>query len=227
VTGRLIVNSGPRILVLPKKYRNIIISRYKEGRVVTLDYKSLEPRLILETQGLHGKDDIYADICERYLNGIATRKQAKIVTIMLLYGAGRAAMSKASGLVGPLLDSVIANVTTYFQLRELEKKLLDEVRAFGMIKNFYGRPVQVNDRKNVVNLYAQSSAVDAVMLGFSNAITLIKDKKYDIVPTFIIHDMLVLDVEPSMIKYIPEIEERCTHVLGIEGKLPIKCEEIV
>jgi len=47
-TGRLKTLEGPNILLLPKEQRNILGSRFGfEGQVMSLDYSSLEPRLVL------------------------------------------------------------------------------------------------------------------------------------------------------------------------------------
>ena len=45
-TGRLTVKSGPAILTLPQKYRDVISSRYDQGKVIQIDFVSVEPRVL-------------------------------------------------------------------------------------------------------------------------------------------------------------------------------------
>ena len=62
VTGRLVVETGPNILTLPKKNRSIITSRFKEGKILSVDFSSLEPRLCLKLAGKDADIDIYEHI---------------------------------------------------------------------------------------------------------------------------------------------------------------------
>jgi len=53
ITGRLKVVSGPNILHLNKEYRSVLESRFgSDGSLVQLDYKSLEPRVLLVTNSI-------------------------------------------------------------------------------------------------------------------------------------------------------------------------------
>lgn len=226
VTGRLIVESGPRILTLSKRYRDMIVSRYEGGRVLSLDFSSLEPRIILIAQGREAPRDIYAEVCETIFGGMLTRLQAKAVTISLLYGASESTIQHASGLSGAELKKAIEGITAFFGLEHLLQRLIEEAQHTGGIKNYFGRPLVIGDRRKLINLYAQSSAVDAALLGFANGIDEIKDKQLKIIPIFSIHDALVLDVHPDHEGYIDGIVKRCGQVSEIKEVFPVRCEEI-
>ena len=73
------------------------------------------------------------------------------------------------------------------------------------IANYYGRPLKIEDpRPNIlISHYVQSTAVDTALLGFSR---LMKDlKQLKIVPIYVIHDAVVVDVPMDSIKEFHEI----------------------
>lgn len=226
VTGRLVVSGGPRILTLPKRCKDIITSRYEGGTIVSLDYSSLEPRVILGAQGRVAPRDIYAEMCDVAFSGALTRAQAKAVTISLLYGARDATISRASGLTGQELRRAIEGVSQFFTIDALSERLLEEARQTGIIRNYYGRPIIIGDRKNLMNYYAQSTAVDAALLGFASAVELIKRDALEIIPLFVIHDALMLDVHPDFVGYIEIIARQCGQIRGFNVEFPVRCEEM-
>lgn len=226
VSGRLIVESGPRILTLPRKYRDVIVSRFKGGKIVSIDFSSLEPRLILVAQGRPAPEDIYAEVCDSVFGGSLTRLQAKAVIISLLYGASEATISRASGLKNGELKAAIEGVSSFFGLDAFHERLLEEAKLTGSIRNYFGRPLTIGDRRNLGNLYAQSSAVDYALLGFSGAIEMIRERQLDIIPLFNIHDDLLLDVHPDHERYLDEIGVRCGQVAGVNEVFPVRRKEI-
>ena len=62
-TGRLRVVAGPKVLTLPQKLRRAFVSRFgPSGRLVSIDFVSLEPRVALAAIGKHVAGDVYACI---------------------------------------------------------------------------------------------------------------------------------------------------------------------
>lgn len=226
VTGRLIVESGPRILTLPKRYRDVIVSRYENGMIISLDYRSLEPRIVLAAQGRPAPKDIYAEVCDTIFKGALTRLQAKAITISLLYGAQEATIAKASGLSNGELQRAIESIVDYFGMNKFHERLLSEAQETGKIKNYFGRPLVLGDRWKLTNRYAQSSAVDAALLGFFHAIKFIKENELKIIPIFNIHDAMILDVHPDHVKYLDEVGRRCGQIPMFNDGFPVRCEEI-
>jgi hypothetical protein len=224
VTGRLTVASGPRILTLPKRCRNVIKSRYPDGKVVSIDYRSLEPRIALFAVGRDAPDDIYDAIGS--LGSIPDRKTAKIITISLLYGAADGTIGRLSGLRNGELRDAISAVSEFFSISTLFDALLEQARDGDTIRNGYGRCVRATDRRKLVNYYCQSTATDAALLGFARGIDLIRQRSWVMHPLFFIHDAMTLDVHPDFVEYIDEIRSECEGVPGYERRFPMTIEEL-
>jgi hypothetical protein len=205
LTGRLKVLSGPNILLLQKKYRNMIESRFgSDGRIVYLDYASLEPRVLLSVTNpsLIGylPLDIYSKVIDDLgLTGI-DRNLVKLVILSQIYGAGEdLLLSKLAGHVSePLV--FIQKIKDYFGVEGLQEKLVSEfaINARSHVRNFYGRYVicPAARRYVLLNYYVQSTAVDVALKGFNQIVQKIESAKLltKIVPTLILHDGLILDV---------------------------------
>lgn len=111
VTGTQKITSGPNILLLPKKLRGILQSRFgKNGGIYYLDFTSLEPRVLLsiksmmETSGslligdvplsLYSEypADIYSDALKKMkLSSEINRDTLKQIILPQLYGQAKSA----------------------------------------------------------------------------------------------------------------------------------------
>jgi len=211
ITGRLKTIKGPTLLHLPKIYRSVLESRYNNGALYSLDYKSLEPRVLLATCGTQPIEGIEKDIyeqvrCSLFINNEeVTRDVVKRIVLSELYGASLATLQQRLPNVEDL-DLVIDKIAEWFGLKALQQKLFDEWKQteYRFITNFYGRRVKTESTHTLVNHYVQSTAVDVAMLGFKNILEYIDDldKFEDIVPLFILHDALILDVNENCFSLI-------------------------
>ena len=211
-TGRLTHPAGPRILNLQKKYRDVVESRFEEdGDIWYFDYSSLEPRVLLS---MHGKKDIPQDIYTNViseLNITAPRAAIKTTILSRLYGAGENSIVYQLKDLVEYPESIIEIVDDYFQINELKAKLNDEYIASGhkRIFNYYGKPIHCPDVDpyKLINYFIQSTAVDVAMLGFNELIRRIAlANLLDwIVPVFVIHDAIVLDIHKDYNYLIPRI----------------------
>jgi len=189
-TGRLTIKSGPSILTMKKEYRKIVLNARQ------VDFSSMEPRLLLATQGKFPEGDLYDWISrEAGLNG--SRAQNKVSILASLYG------SKNS----------IQKVDEVFSLKETFEKLNSSVED-ETIRNFYGRPVKVKDSKDhkLLSLWLQSSAVDAALIGFYN---LFNNSK--LVPHWVIHDACIFTGNEELPTYLD---------IGKGITLPVETSEI-
>lgn len=208
ITGRLSIEDGPKILTLKKEYRDIIESRFgDEGRIVYVDYKNLEPRSVLAIRGAESRNeyDIYDYFIKNYELDVP-RNIVKHITIARLYGAGHKLLKHQieSGFRGVLADNQIDELIELVDQHFGIKTLIDDVKTQydnnnrEFIKNLYGRTMRVSGivGDNVLmNYFVQSTAVDIALLGFKNIIEGIKRKNDElIVPLYILHDALILDV---------------------------------
>lgn len=184
-TGRLRVESGPKVLTMSKAHRNIVTSRYPGGKIMSVDFISLEPRLALFTVGKTSTGDIYEEISRE--SG-ESRAKTKIATLSFLYGAA------ASDLVS---DRLRRTVREYFNVQELHSRIVD---CNG--KNGYGRPLHVEEERLLIPHWVQSTAVDVCLLAFSE----LAEKLIGIAdPLFLVHDAMFLDVPSASTAKLAEI----------------------
>ena len=203
VTGRLVVKSGPQVLLLPRGMKNIFKSRYDNGKILWIDFVSLEPRFAkLLTAGVT-KKDIYTDVMEEY-SLTCGRERVKAAVLSTLFGAG---LAKLTEIVGKEAFLIKKAIDEYFDLKHI-LTLAGDYKG-GKIKNYFGRPISLKkSTSNVaVNNFVQSSSVDIALMGFSD---LIKhpDMPESMKPLCVIHDALVVDVKNS------DIEQACEIING-------------
>ena len=225
-TGRLTVMSGPSILTLPKKYRDVLKSRHIGGKVVQVDFVSLEPRLASLVAGHTPKKDIYDDISKSLFQNKLNRDQTKIAVLCALYGASA---RKLSSMITNDLNPtrVISDVKNYFSIHDLAFRLKNQFFQTGKIKNYFGKDLEPakEDDNILVNHYIQSAAVDISLLGFEQLAGQVQKEELNIQPMFIIHDALVLDVHPDDITRLTEIINKGIDIDGL-GNFPIEIDTI-
>lgn len=209
ITGRFKTTSGPMLLHLPKIYRSVLESRWKDnGAVISLDYKSLEPRVLLATSGTQPIErDIYESVRTSLFqdNPEVNREVVKKIVLSELYGAGIESLRQRLPNVRDL-EAVVGQIADWFDLEALRFKLYEQWKETGnrYITNFYGRRVKTETAHTLVNHYVQSTAVDVAMLGFLNILQYVEElgKQDDIVPIFILHDALILDIHENSFSLI-------------------------
>lgn len=215
-TGRLTVKKGPSILTLPAKYRSILRSRYDGGSIISIDFKSLEPRVALTIRGRNAPNDIYAHISSEILGGKTSRGVAKIATIAALYGISFKKFKEMSGCSD---YSVLDKVKDFFAVKTMTKNL-----SGPDFKNFWGRPLDNETLPHVrVSHYIQSTSCDAVNVGFYNFLEALGEEKVKVTPIFVLHDALILDVPKNSLERVARM---CSS--GIEtplGIFPTTCEK--
>jgi hypothetical protein len=208
-TGRLVVSSGPSILTLPARNRDILKSACG-GKIFQVDFVSLEPRVMLYVSNKPAADDIYNDIKSKLFNSEIDRKVVKLATLSALYGSSYNAISEITGNK-EASKNVVRRVRQYFEVDRMERGLMQILHEEKQIANYYGRPLKITDpRPNIlISHYVQSTAVDTALLGFSK---LMKDlEQLKITPIYVIHDAVVVDVPMDSIE---EFHKICN--LGIE-----------
>lgn len=270
ITGRLKVVNGPNILGLPRIYRDVLQSRWPGGKVVSLDYRALEPWTVLnlappglvitsdtgETQGsgtlpvgggwgLVSNTSLGLDLYEGLLLRIRTdigtsgagltRKVVKGIVLAQLYGASKETIKAGLPLeVQGYADLLIQNIKDVFLVDHITKALRTEWQGYPSnhrwITNYFGRRVATSQSHTLFNHYVQSTAVDIAMLGFNSLLSYIdmmplsSDK---IVPLFILHDALILDVHPNALSMLtglakvastgfPGLPEQVTFPLSVD-----------
>lgn len=226
VTGRMRIVGGPMILTLGREYRDIITSRYEEdGRILMVDYKSLEPRVALAVARSGDKDlknerDIYEAV--RAKAGVdVSREVIKQVVISRMYGGGKNLIrEKLSAYSQKSTDKIIDLVTDLFGIKEESRRLSREAKDFGYITSFYGRKINLGDNimKNIIqrqgvlyNYYVQSTAVDVALMGFGSMLNALDLER--VIPLYVLHDAIVLDVHRDDARHLAEAIQEGARVL--------------
>lgn len=227
LTGRLKTTVGPTLLHLPKVYRGVLESRWKDaGTIVSLDYKSLEPRVLLATCGtqpIRGEEkDIYESIRFSLFSSTPeiNRDVVKKVVLSELYGASIDSLKQRLPNVRDI-ESVVDQISNWFNLEEFKAKLLKEWKSTGnrWITNYYGRRVKTDTQHTLVNHYVQSTAVDVSLWGFLNILEYLEElgRLEDVVPLFILHDAFILDVKENAFSLINGLGKvGATDIKGLE-----------
>ncbi len=189
-TGRLRVIQGPSVLTIKSEHRNII----KGCRQI--DFKNMEPRLLLAFLGKEIEGDLYSKI-QKDLNLKGDRSYVKVSIISSLYGS-----------------RVVPEISKYFAIpfwiEELEKDIND-----GWIRNYFGRPINVENvtGHHLLALWLQSSAADAALLAFSKFFK----SRPDLTPHWLIHDACIFSGDGDIPEYL---------YINNDIKLPIDCTVI-
>lgn len=213
-TGRLTVVDGPRILTLHKQHRKVLGSRYNGGRMMQIDFVSLEPRVLRLIHAGTAPDDLYSDMLGS-VSGDFTRRQAKLATLKSLYGAGSASVGEELGAEAHVLTR---HVTAYFGLAEHRDRLNP---ARGPIRNFWGRPLpEATDPRIAVSHFAQSTAVDVALMGFGSLYRSITEMDLLAVPCFVLHDALLIDAAPEAMEGLTSIANSGVDIPGL-GHFPL------
>ena len=201
-TGRLIVKEGPKILTIQKEHRRVLSSRFPGGKMMQIDFVSLEPRVLRLLRACEAPVDLYTDILSR-VGGDVSRRQVKVAVLRSLYGSSKAGIREEVGAIGPKL---IREVEDYFGLKALQEKLHQQLRTKGHIKSHWGRPLrEATDNHLLVSHFTQSTAVDVSLLGFGQLTDRIIAEDLDVIPCFVLHDALLLDTAPQHMERLGQI----------------------
>lgn len=211
VTGRLKTTGGPTLMHLTKSYRSVLESRHgpEKGTVISLDYKSLEPRVLLCVSGTQPRGGMGRDIYEQIRSDLfahvggskITRDTVKGIVLSEMFGAGIESLQRRLPEVGDL-PRIVEEIGGWFGLPELKERLrlnwLENDRRF--IENYYGRRVRTDSQHTLISHYVQSTAVDVTLLGFLQILEYLDSINMldEVVPLFILHDALVLDVKNTV-----------------------------
>lgn len=205
-TGRLVVESGPEILTLKKEFRDVFVSKHPGGQILSLDFSSLEARVLLYSLGGDCEDsDLYGKIARDSFGDETKRKIVKGAVLAELYGASRTSLAATLGIDGGELEIFIRRIKKIFKTTDLLLTLKSEYSDKGYISNAYGRRITIDNPADhiLVNSYAQSTGVDVSLLGFSSLVERLQNISAD--PLFVLHDALIVDCPQESLEIIKTI----------------------
>ena len=223
-TGRIVTTSGPQMLTSNKEIRGFLKSRYPKGRIIQLDFVSLEPRVALSYAGKNNQGDIYEMFNEEYFEGCLKRDQIKKLVLCALFGAGTRTLKKdLPENINP--QSAVKSIRQAMNFFEVVSSKKLELEQKSEMKNIFGRDiVPSSDRDAVIfNNWLQSSAVDVALLGFSKIIKDMQSKNLKFNPIFIIHDALIIDADFETIQSLRDQQNISVFIENL-GYFPIAAE---
>lgn len=231
-TGRMTIATGPQVLIQPSDTRDIIVSRYPGGKVYSVDFVSLEPRVLKSLAGgPPAPTDIYSHVQSIVGVKSLTREQVKKTIISILYGASSKKIGELSTTGNA--SSIVAFVKEYFGVNEIFSKLEFSFNEKNLIENFYGRPLRVDAESRHVwlNHFVQSTAVDVALGGFANCSKNLREISDLILPIALIHDAILYDVPAEYDQdFVRSLSEGILTDLGVfpitisENSRGVKCE---
>jgi hypothetical protein len=225
-TGRLTIASGPNILNLRRESRAVIKSAFEGGSICCLDFKALEPRIVLAEAGkATAAEDLYAEVAQEMFGGAVSRDTVKSAVISMLYGIGRASLMIQLHADDSKIDAFMARIREYFGLTALADKIRKGMGDDNIVVNRYGRRLKVDaDARDaiLINTYAQSSGVDVVLLGFDRILTHLGTD--GIRPLFSLVDAIILDVSPDRLRDVQSVTS--IDVPTYSARFPLKFEVI-
>ena len=228
VTGRLTVKSGPNILTMKKSLRKIIKSKHPRGKIVQVDFVSLEPRVLLLMQEKKAPEDIYNYIKTNVLGGKFSRSVAKSATLGAIFGISSARFQENSSLSPDESSSVLKEVRRFFNVSSIGKTLKKEMLQNGCIENAYGRKVtpSTSQAHVLVNNKVQSTGVDVALLGFNTLLDRFKRLNIQADPLFLIHDAIILDVPEADIDKVTDVVKQGVYNKRFDAIFPVSIEEV-
>jgi len=198
LTGRMTVISGPQILTAPKIIRKYLKSSYPGGKIVQVDFISLEPRVAMQLTEDDLGLDVYAYLGEKLFDQKISRSVVKKLVLCAAYGASEATLKK--GLPpGINIRQLVDKTKQILNYEMVVKKQSKNYEKTGKIKNFFGRPIEPQHAREslLYNNYIQSSAVDVALLGFGKILDRTSPR---VRPIFFIHDAMLVDLHPDDIE---------------------------
>jgi len=223
VTGRLIVESGPNILLLKKDYRSIIKPSVQGGKIMSIDFSSLEARILLYESGNDCQEfDLYGMLARQF--GDMPRDLVKAAVLSVLYGSSRSSVALHLGISEEKVIDVIRKIEGYIDTKSIIRKLRAQHEDVGYITNRFGRRLTIDKPQDniFVSYYAQSTGVDVSLMGFSKVFESLGSN--GIRPLFVLHDALILDVHPDRVQDVMKTDK--ISVPGYDQVFPLKIEEI-
>jgi len=232
-TGRMTVSSGLNLLTLRKENRNIIGSSFENGKILEIDIKNLEPRILMGLFNKEVPDDIYTWIQETVFNtGYKSENDGgqrdfiKELTFKILYGASMSTIKNDLKDVDWLYDieDIVGRIKSNMGYHELAIKIKSEIQE-GYFRNHYGRKLK-NSSSNI-NHYLQSTGVDVSMMCFSKINSVLKSANMNFKIIGFIHDAMIIDADKSSAdKITNNLNKKNIGIPGFNNKFPIIITEV-
>ena len=227
-TGRPYINRGTNYQQLPTQFKQVIKSKWDQGKLYEIDFNGCEIRTALFCTGNKKIANIECDIYEHFLklvknklSVILTRKRIKNLLIPMLFGASIKTISNLIKCSEPVVKQIIKIISSEFDFKGASKAINHEIKKKSYFTNFFGRPIYTDNDSHMSKLiqnYIQSSAADICHMGYSNFLNYVKQNNLQTIIIYTRHDSICIDVHPDEINLISKFEK----LIGTKSDLGIK-----
>jgi len=217
ITGRIHCcdkRFNPQNLDKKSEERAMIVSRFKNGKIVSFDFLSFEPRLAMfltqdEKFISNNKDkDLHKESAKLIFNKIdvnpVERSIGKSVNNTLLYGGGRELVkSKMTNVENS--EEALKLVEQYLApILEMRERIANSCEELGYIVNSFGSIVRPQKSWAIFNNFMQALAADILVDKLFQIKTLLENYKTKFL--FQVHDSFMFDFHPDEMFLIDEIK---------------------
>lgn len=208
-TGRMSVESGFPCMTIPHGVcRQVVKSRFVDGKIVTLDFNAIDYRCLVKAFGDEGLKNFYEG-CRDFHSKTASyihaeRDVTKKVTYTHLYGGSKKTLQKQTLLPEAEIDRMLSLLDGLFASISVRRKGLAEyAKHCGFVVTPSGNAVKVTDDDHdgkIIGLFAQSyssevfaKALEFVMFHWGG----IEGRTPQSKVIFTVHDEIVIDMHPE------------------------------
>ncbi len=245
-TGRL-SSSEPNLQNIPQrktdsaKFRQVFVSRFENGKILSADYSQIELRLLAALsgeesliKGFNSGADIHRETAEKLFGDANRRREAKTVNFGIIYGISSFGLAKDLHCGFHEAAAVIKNYfTTFPKVKAFLDQCVSSAKQNGYISTMFGRrryiPELYANNNNVVafatraamNMPMQGSAADIIKKAMINIDKEMTERGLKSLMVLQIHDELVFDCVEDEVEIVSEIVKR---QMENTVHLPVKLE---
>jgi hypothetical protein len=225
---------NPQRIQKDSEERKSIVSRFKGGKIITIDYNTFETRISLFLSGddelvkKYKNVDFHIETAKILFNKeLITdneRKIGKKINHIIAYGGGDEKIYEKikEEKLEKFLNDVKLNEIKEF-LKPLYTKSEDVIEYYkenGFIVNIFGTVIRPQKKWAVYNNYIQSSAAEIIIEKLFEIKDFIKKNNLKSEFIFQVYDSFIFDVHPNEIEKIKELERIINHFKDID--LPVE-----
>lgn len=225
-TGRMVVSSGPNLLVLPKEQRDMIES--KNGCLLYADFCSLEPNVLLFVTKKIPTEQFYENLT-KIIN--VERKVIKQGYLATIYGAGFDKIANIFQTTEYKAKEISSEFNSLLGIEELRESIIENwyKNEKRFIENFFGQRIRTIPNETpeykLLSLYLQSTATEMAIRMFSFAAFLFKKQKLLSRFSGIIHDGAFIDCKQEEKEETITILKKIGFLFDKNRPFPITIEE--
>ena len=234
ITGRINCADrqfNPQNLPKESEDRKMIVSRFKNGKVVAFDYISFETKLSLflsQDKNFIQKykdKDLHKETAKVIFNKKEItppeRSIGKSINHALIYGGGDDTLKKIlKDVLNP--DEVLIKVKKFLEpVIEKSGQIKTSFEELGYMINSFGTIIRPQKAWAPFNNFVQAMAADILVEKLYDIKNFLSDKKSKFL--FQVHDSFVFDIHPDEINLIEEIKQ----MLSVINNLNFQVEESI